>query len=94
MKPMLSPLWQMFVDDGIKKGLDQGLKQGLERGRQEGEELGFRKGAVALLQRLLERRFGSLPQTVRKKLAKANLEQIEAWCDALATAESLEQVFQ
>ncbi|NVM79082.1 hypothetical protein FHW83_004919 [Duganella sp. SG902] len=90
MKPLLSPLWQMFVDDGIKIGLEKGLA----RGRQEGEELGRKKGAVAILERQLERRFGPLPQAAHKKLAKASMKQIEAWSDALVTAESLEQVFQ
>jgi hypothetical protein len=34
-----------------------------------------------------------LPKTVRSKLAKANVEQIEAWSDAQAEAESLRQIF-
>lgn len=78
---LLNPLEQMFFDDGIKKGLEQGL----ERGRKE--------GAVALLERLLEQRFGALPQTTRKKLAKASFAQLEAWSDALTEAQSLRQVF-
>jgi flagellar biosynthesis/type III secretory pathway protein FliH len=104
-----NPLEQMFLDDGIKKGMKQGLEQGLEKGiekgiqkgrtlgRKEGLEQGLaqgrREGAVVLLERLLEQRFGSLPQTVHKRLAKASLEQLEAWSDALVTAQSLRQVF-
>ncbi|WP_092274321.1 MULTISPECIES: DUF4351 domain-containing protein [unclassified Duganella] len=61
------------------------MERGLERGRRE--------GAVALLERQLAQRFGPLPQTARKKLAKASLEQLEAWSDALAAAPSLKQVF-
>jgi hypothetical protein len=57
----------------------------MEKGRQE--------GAAALLQRQLARRFGPLSQTNRKKLAKASLEQLEAWSDALPEAQSLKQVF-
>ena len=70
---------------GLEQGLERGLEQGLERGRKE--------GAVALLERLLEQRFGALPQTIRKKLAKASFAQLEAWSDALAEAQSLKQVF-
>ena len=94
---LLNPLEQMFFDDGIKKGLDQGLKQGRQEGRQEGREEGLEQGraegAAALLERVLEQRFGPLPQTVRRKLAKANAAEIEGWTDALATAQSLKQVF-
>jgi hypothetical protein len=42
---------------------------------------------------VLEQRFGPLPQTVRKKLARASAEQLAAWTDALATAQSLKLVF-
>lgn len=94
---LLNPLEQMFLDDGLKKGLKQGLEQGLERGLMQGLEQGLergrREGAALVLERLLTQRFGPLPQTARKKLAKASLEQIGAWSDALAEAQSLKQVF-
>ena len=78
---LLNPLEQMFFDDGVKKG----VKQGLEQGRTA--------GAAALLERQLTQRFGPLPQTAMKKLAKASVAQVEAWSDALAQAQSLKQVF-
>lgn len=81
---LLNPLQQMFLDDGLKKGLKQGREQGLEQGRRE--------GAALVLERLLSQRFGPLPQTARKKLAKASVEQIGVWSDALAEAQSLKQV--
>jgi len=74
----------MFIHNGLKKGLKQGREQGLEQGRKE--------GAVALLERQLVQRFGPLPQTARKKLAKASVAQVEAWSDALLEAQSLRQV--
>jgi hypothetical protein len=77
---LYNQLEQMFIDNGLKKG----LKQGLERGRKE--------GAVALLERQLTQRFGPLPQTARKKLAKASVAQVETWSDALLEAQSLKQV--
>lgn len=101
----LTPLEQMFLNDGIKKGLkqgrvqglEQGLEKGLEKGRVEGRaqgrELGRQEGALALLERLLTRRFGPLPKTVKTKLAKASLSQLEAWSDKLEEAQSLQQVF-
>lgn len=77
----ITPLEQMFIDDGWKKG----LKEGREEGRKE--------GAATMLERLLTQRFGPLPKTVQRKLAKADLAQLEAWSDALHEAKSLKQVF-
>lgn len=51
------------------------------------------KGAAEIIERLLTRRFGPLPKTVRKKLEKASMKQLEAWSDALPDAQSLKQVF-
>jgi len=94
---LFNPLEQMFIDDGMKKGLEQGRREGLERGMEkgleQGREQGRAEGAVALLARQLTQRFGPLPQTVQKRLTKANVAQVEAWSDALAGAQSLKQVF-
>jgi flagellar biosynthesis/type III secretory pathway protein FliH len=78
----ISPLEQSFIDKGWKKGLEQGM------------ELGRKQGALTVLERLLTRRFGPLPKTAQKKLAKADLGQLEAWSDALPEAQSLKQVFE
>ncbi|HEX5341270.1 MAG TPA: Yae1 family protein [Duganella sp.] len=99
---LLNPLEQMFFDDGIKKGIERGLKQGrqegleqgIEQGLEQGRTEGWTEGAAALLERLLMQRFGPLPKAIRIKLAKASAAQLEAWGDALATAQSLKQVFE
>lgn len=85
----ISPLEQSFIDKGWRKGMEQGM----ERGREQGLALGRKEGALALLERQLTRRFGALPKTTRSKLAKATLEQLEAWSDALPESQSLKQVF-
>ncbi|HEX5345383.1 MAG TPA: transposase [Duganella sp.] len=94
---LLNPLEQLVVNDHIKKvearGLKQGRKEGRQEGRQEGLEQGRVEGGAAVLERVLMQRFGPLPQTVRLKLAKASAGQLEAWADALASAQSLKQVF-
>ncbi|WP_228895173.1 DUF4351 domain-containing protein [Pseudoduganella aquatica] len=82
----ITPLEQSFMDKGWQKGLEKGLEKGILQGRKE--------GAAALLERLLTQRFGPLPQTARKKLAKASAEQLTAWSDALMEAQSLKQVFE
>jgi hypothetical protein len=70
---------------GIEKGLQQGLQQGLLQGRQEGE--------AALLQSLLARRFGALPDAFRIRLASATVDQLESWAIKVLDAQSLEEIF-
>ncbi|HEY0586074.1 MAG TPA: DUF4351 domain-containing protein [Pseudoduganella sp.] len=77
----ISPLEQILM----KKGLQKGIQQGLEQGREE--------GAAMLLEKILTQRFGPLPPTTRRKLAKASLEQLAAWGAAVPEARTLKQVF-
>ncbi|WP_373991351.1 hypothetical protein [Duganella sp. BuS-21] len=79
--------------EGLQQGLEQGLEQGIEQGLEQGLARGRVEGAAALLERLLVQRFGPLPKTVRSKLAKASVGQVEAWSDALPAAQTLKQVF-
>ncbi len=57
--------------------------------RQEGQQ----EGQAALLSRLLERRFGVLPDDVRSRLASASLEQLETWSLNILDATALDEVF-
>ncbi|TFW19169.1 DUF4351 domain-containing protein [Duganella callida] len=82
----ITPLEQSFMD----KGREQGIKQGREQGLESGKQLGRKEEALTLLERQLTRRFGELPSIARTKLTKASLAELEAWCDALPEAASLE----
>ncbi|NYE61837.1 hypothetical protein FHW58_003044 [Duganella sp. 1224] len=55
---------------------------------------GMQKGAAIILERQLTRRFGPLSKTNQRKLAKASVEQLTAWSDAVLDAASLKQVFE
>ncbi len=62
-----------------------GMARGMVKGRVEGE--------ARMLKRLLERRFGVLPEWASERLAVAKEEALEAWSDAVLTAPTLEAVF-
>lgn len=51
------------------------------------------EGAAMVLAGQLTQRFGPLSQTTQRKLAKANLEQLNIWSKAILDAQSLKQVF-
>lgn len=59
---------------------------GLEKGRIEGE--------AKVLLRLLERRFGPLPDWVQERVSGATLIQLEGWAERVLDAGCLEEVFQ
>jgi len=54
---------------------------------------GMQKGEANTLARLLERRFGAVPDSVRERVATASLERLDTWLDAVIDAESLDEVF-
>ncbi|MEM7356205.1 MAG: DUF4351 domain-containing protein, partial [Acidobacteriota bacterium] len=61
--------------------------------RMKGLEEGRREGELALVSRLLERKFGSLSPTVRRRVEGATQGQILRWSERLLTADSLAEVF-
>ena len=59
----------------------------------EGEAKGRAEGWASILNRQLERRFGSLPAAVRKRIRSASVQELESWADAVLDAPTLEAVF-
>jgi predicted transposase YdaD len=73
-----------FLQRGRQAGWQEGLQKGLQEGRQDGE--------VALLMRLLRKRFGELPPSVSDRLKLAQPAQLERWGDRLLDARSLSEL--
>ena len=69
----------------IEKGIQQGLQQGIQQGVQQGEALA--------LQRILGRRFGYIPPTIKDRITTASIDQVEAWLDSAIEASNINQVF-
>lgn len=70
---------------GREEGLAEGLEQGIERGRAEGE--------ARVLERLLTRRFGPLPEAIAERLYRADVETLDRWSDRILDARTLDGVF-
>ena len=69
----------------IKKGRQEGRQEGLERGREEGQR--------QTLARLLELKFGPVPEWAQARLATAPPGGLARWTERVLTAESLRDVF-
>ena len=64
-----------------------------ERGIELGREEGVVEGQSRILKRLLERRFGTLPQWAMERLTHATENDLETWADTILTAPTLEALF-
>ena len=73
------------------------MAQEREQGRVEGEALGKARGKAEgkaeTLLRLLERRFHGVPEPYHAQVLAADVEQLDAWIDAVLDAESIDAVF-
>jgi len=77
---------------GLNEGIEKGRKRGITQGRKVGKEEGKVQGQSALLRRLLEYRFGSLPDWAEERLEQATTDQLEAWAIELLHARSLKKL--
>ncbi|MBF0141605.1 MAG: DUF4351 domain-containing protein, partial [Magnetococcales bacterium] len=57
------------------------------------EKRGVKKGEAMMLTRLLQRRFGTVPDWANEKIAKADLPSLENWSLRIFDAQSLDDVF-
>lgn len=64
-----------------------------QQGIQKGLEQGILVGEAAVLQRLLERRFGALTENYLIHLQQASAEELLSCCDRVLDAKTLEEVF-
>ena len=74
-------------------GKREGILEGERRGILEGERKGKLEGEAVILQRLLTKRFGSLPDWAVEKIRHASSEQLELWSLRLLEADTLEEAF-
>nr|VFK32797.1 MAG: conserved hypothetical protein (putative transposase or invertase) [Candidatus Kentron sp. MB]VFK76550.1 MAG: conserved hypothetical protein (putative transposase or invertase) [Candidatus Kentron sp. MB] len=79
--------------DSKAKGLAEGRTEGHAEGHAEGREKGRLEGEIAVLRRLLIRRFGDLPNWVESRLLDADASQLETWSERILEISSLTALF-
>jgi len=79
--------------EGIEKGRTEGMQRGIEKGRSEGLEKGRSQGRLQQLRKLLEHRFGALPEWTVERLGKASPSLLDDWAVRLLDASKVEDVF-
>ena len=99
--------WLLWLPENLEQQFKQQLEQleaqtqmryvtsieriAREEGRKEGREEGREEGATYVLLRLLEHRFGELPEAVAAHVQRLSLAQTEALVNHVLGAESLAQ---
>ncbi|MEG4351146.1 Rpn family recombination-promoting nuclease/putative transposase [Microcoleus sp. LAD1_D3] len=78
-----------FYREAKEEGIEQGIEQGIVQGReQEGRALILRQ----LNRRLLNRRVGTLPESITTRIADLSIEQIETLAEELLDFQSIEDL--
>ena len=85
LKMTLAERFDQWAQKYEQKGIEQGIEQGIERCIEKGEAL--------VLQKLLTKRFGTLPRELVIAISAASAAQIDVWVDRVLDAASLEEVF-
>ncbi|MBE9236938.1 Rpn family recombination-promoting nuclease/putative transposase [Anabaena aphanizomenioides LEGE 00250] len=91
--------WDMTVlrespwyEEILKEGLQQGEKQGLQQGLQQGRQQGRLEGETQLVIRLLQRRLGTLDDTLKQQIQMLPVEQLESLAEELLDFRDVEQL--
>jgi hypothetical protein len=65
-----------------------------EQGKADGEAEARLKGEAKVLARLLEKRFGALPESVRQRIFDVDVKTIDVWVERAFDAPTLQAVFE
>ena len=75
-----------------KKGLEEGRQEGIQEGIREGRQEGMREGELAILRRLIEKRFGAIPSWAEQRLAGRSSVELEDLSVRVLDAPSMEDL--
>ena len=85
------PTIRETILQAAKDAQRQGIQIGEERGERRGEKRGERRAEQQTLIRLLQRKFGPLPESVTSEIqGTMNTERLEQWLDQVLDATSLQ----
>ncbi|TYQ25519.1 Rpn family recombination-promoting nuclease/putative transposase [Pseudanabaena sp. UWO311] len=80
-------VYQDAVLEGKQEGLQIGKQEGLQIGKQEGLQIGEQRGLVkgqsAMLQRQLTRKLGKISPSIKSKISKLSVAQLEDLAEAI-----------
>lgn len=80
-----SVTYQEILQEGRQEGVLKGRQEGVLKGRQEGRK----QGLVAVVLRLLTRKFGNLLPKIHTKVARLKIDRLENLAEAILDFETI-----
>ncbi len=80
------------LEAAMTNNLEKLLQRSEQHGRAEGQAEGRAEGQAALLLRLLDRRFGTLPESAIARVRAGTETDLETWAERVLTASTLDEV--
>ena len=69
-----------------------GLERGEQIGLQRGEQIGLHQGQRAMLRRMVQARFGTVPEALGREIDAADQGRLEQLADQIGAAASLDEL--
>ncbi len=76
--------------EGLAEGRAEGLAEGLAEGRAEGLAEGLAEGRAHVVLLQMQRRFGNVPEDVRRRIRDASVPELDAWSVAVLDAPTID----
>ena len=94
--PYITSVERIGLREGELRGLQRGEQIGLQRGEQiglqRGEQIGLQEGQRAMLRRLVQARFGTVPEALGRQIDAADQVRLEQLADRIGAAASLDEL--
>lgn len=84
---------KMLALDKLELKNSRFYQEVLAEGREEGREKGRDEGERIMLLKMLERKFGLLPEAIKERIANAHSAQLEQWMFMALEAPTLDEIF-
>lgn len=75
-----------------EEGREQGVRQGVQEGIRQGVQQGVQQGECLALMRIMQHKFGDIPEPARQRIESADPETLLAWLDRALVAASIDEV--
>ena len=84
------PILNDILDHAV---IGPAIRQGLEKGLQEGLEKGLQEGRQEMIWRMLERKFGRIPDSIRARVENCSAAELDGVAVRILEARSIEDLF-
>ena len=81
------------VDSWFEEWKQQGIAEGRAEGREEGQQQGRTQALRQTLEKLIQLKFGNLPQGYAQRIQQADNSELELWTERILFADSIEALF-